>query len=63
VLVNDDCWEGLYKDGMLVTQGHRVEVEDLAEAAGLDFEKKFADADWAAERGDLPEKLDEVKYE
>jgi len=62
VLVNDDCWEGLYKDGALVAQGHRIEMETLAVAAGLDFELKFADSEATAETGWLPDNLDEVKF-
>jgi hypothetical protein len=53
-------WEGLYKNGVLLSEGHSIHIEDLFELLELDFEQLEAKEDWVEERGDLPEKLEEV---
>lgn len=64
VVVSDgDRWEGLYVDGKLVAEHHSIELQDLADAAGLDFDYRYADGDWVAKRGSFPKKLKDVKID
>lgn len=62
VLIDADDWQGLYVDGKLVYEGHRVEMSDLASAANLNFKKEYAEGakgEWLHENGNLPNTLDE----
>lgn len=68
VIVNGDDWEGLYINGVLVTEGHSISNRELAEAIierlprlNISYECKEADIDWLHDRGSLPEKLEKVK--
>jgi hypothetical protein len=61
VLVDGDGWEGLYINGRLVTQGHHVTKQDLLEHLGIDSDFRFADTEWLADRGHLPDRLRDVK--
>ena len=59
-----DDWEGLYKDGELMYQGHEVDRHELLAAIGrpdivLDYFS--VEGDWPQEYGEFPETLDEVK--
>ena len=58
-----DDWEGLYVDGELATEGHQLIIEDLADVLGIEIEDKYANIDWLEERGSLPNKLEDVKFE
>lgn len=60
VSMNDD-WEGLYVDGLLVTQGHRVSIHEILEVFGLTVTQEEAEAGWSEDRADLPEELEEVE--
>lgn len=62
--ITADDWEGLYLDGKLVTEGHHVTLNDLAEAAGLDFKQREATHQgyaYLADQGDFPEKLSDFE--
>jgi hypothetical protein len=59
--VDGDDWEGLYIDGKLDTEGHHVRIDDLLRLLGIDGQQIYADDAWLAERGNLPENLDEVQ--
>lgn len=61
-LVYGDDWSGLYVDGKLKFQNHRIEADDVLEALGLSFEKKDA-GEFLMITGGLPEDLSEVKFE
>lgn len=54
-------WEGLYKDGKLVCEGHSLTLDQLAAAAGLEFDHLEADEGWIEERGNFPLGLANVK--
>lgn len=44
-MVRFDDWEALYHDdekGEKITEGHRIDARDLAEATGLDLEIQWA---------------------
>jgi hypothetical protein len=63
LVTNHDDWEGIYIDGKLYTEGHRVGLEDLAEALKLDFEKITADCKWLLNSCGLPADLEDVVEE
>jgi hypothetical protein len=60
-IVWGEDWEGLYIDGELKAQGHLISAKDVLDALGLELDEIEADGDWLGERGDLPQKLEEVK--
>ncbi len=53
-VTNHDDWEGLYINGTLSTEGHRLTIQDFAEAIGLKLNTKTA-GPWLLDRGSLPE--------
>jgi hypothetical protein len=59
-LVSGDGWVGLYKDGVLVQEGHRLTTEDIFEHLGVDLDFVEADEGWLADEGNLPLRLDKV---
>lgn len=62
VLVRGDDWAGLYKDGKLFTEGHSVDVEELAVSAGIDLEVLWPDDFFDGyERSRCPDNLSEVR--
>lgn len=58
--VDGDDWNGLYKDGKLIWQGHNITTYRLLELIGAEVDYKEADGDWLMDRGDLPVKLEDV---
>jgi hypothetical protein len=54
-------WEGLYKNGSLMLQGHNITVEDVFELLDLDYETVEAAEDWVEGQGELPKKLQDVQ--
>lgn len=59
-LVRGDDWQGLYVDGRLVNEGHRILEEDFARALGVEVTFQRADEGWLEDRGDLPRQLTDV---
>jgi hypothetical protein len=59
--VDGDDWEGLYLNGKLVKEGHNIRTDDLLCYLGFDAEYLYADDEWLAEQGRLPENLEDVK--
>jgi hypothetical protein len=53
-------WEGLYIDGVLKLEEHRISNEDLLKAAGVVAESFEAAEGWVEDRGSLPELLSDV---
>lgn len=60
-LVFGEDWQGLYLDGKLAAEGHRLNARDVLDALGIAHESFDADNDWLCARGDLPVDLDEVE--
>lgn len=64
---NDDDWEGVYVDGKLVAQGHRISARDMA---GIIVENqpvesntvRRVDDDWLYRAGQLPDLMAHVKW-
>jgi hypothetical protein len=61
--VYGDNWQGLYIDGKLVDEHHRLEVSDVLKHLGIECEDIRADDEWLEDRGTLPKKLKDVKQE
>ena len=65
VLADGDDWQGLYVNGTLVMQDHRITVQDLCDL--YDFKgmikEVYADVDWLCEVNEFPKKLEDVKLE
>lgn len=59
--VSGDDWQGLYLDGELIEEGHRVDVADVLCHLGFACEQIYADNQWLAERGSLPENRNDIK--
>ena len=58
--VSADDWKGLYLDGHLVEEGHRLEVDDVLRHLGIECNYRSPDDAWLEERGSLPKNFDEV---
>lgn len=54
-------WEGLYIDGKLVTEGHRIRKEDLLGHFGITLDTIETAEGWLESRGKLPENLSDVE--
>ncbi len=63
VLVRADDWKGLYLDGKLVEEGHRVDTIDVLHALGIEARQVWANDEWLNDRGCLPPSLRDVKHE
>jgi len=61
IVDNHDDWMGIYVDGELVHEEHRIRLKDGLEALGIDFEEIFPDGRWLYEVGRLPKKLEDVQ--
>jgi hypothetical protein len=55
-------WEGLYIDGKLVYEGHEIPRHVLFEKMGIQCTDRQCADGWLEERGNLPNKLSEVKF-
>lgn len=55
-------WEGLYVDGVLKAEGHRVRTDEVLAILGIKIEEKECEEDWLESRGEFPVKLSEVKF-
>jgi len=68
VQITADDWEGIYFNGLLKTEGHRVPFRDLMEiiveeGGRIEYWATIeADADWLNDLGNLPDTLREVKF-
>lgn len=59
-----DDWEGVYLDGELVAEGHRITLREFAKLLGHDIEVVEADEGWLGDLGNLPNNLtDVVRYQ
>lgn len=62
-VTNGDDWEGVYKDGKILAQGHHVTADDILRALGHTVEYRDVDYDWLADEGYLPENIEDIKFE
>ncbi len=62
VLVDYDDWQGLYIDGELVLQDHRLKLSEVLSALGIKLETKWADGEWLESRRSLTRLLKDVKF-
>ena len=60
-IVDGDCWEGLYINGKLIIENHSLSIYDILEEIGVKYKHVLVDDEWLGKRGNLPEKLSEVK--
>lgn len=58
-----DDWEGMYVDGVLRLEGHRLDADDVARKLGADVLRVQADGEWLASHGSLPSLLKDVELE
>lgn len=62
VMIEGDDWEGLYKDGELIDQGHRLEVKNVLRGLGYKIDATYLEEnEWEAIGNSCPRTLDEVK--
>ena len=68
ILADGDDWEGLYFNGVLITEGHRVTIKDVVmviqnvESANFSYEEKEADSKWLADEGSFPMSIEDVRW-
>jgi len=63
VMARADDWEGLYKDGVLKEEGHRIPLHRLLDELGIEYNIRWVDDEWMEDRGNLPQNLSEVAFE
>lgn len=61
--VTCDGREGLYLDGKVVAQGHRIRIDEILSHLGIkvDYHAAYDQDSWLDEEGYLPENLDDLK--
>lgn len=60
-VTNHEDWEGIYIDGVLCAQDHRVSLADLAAALGLKLTTIAVSCDWLGDTVcQLPAKLEDI---
>ena len=59
-LAKCDDWEGLYIDGEMKYQNHKVRISDFCEALGIELKEVWADCEAAYEMGSFPDNLEEL---
>lgn len=62
LVTNYDDWEGVYLDGKIVDQGHRIDWREVLKSLGHIVKYEEADSAWLSERGCLPKKLEDCKF-
>ena len=63
-LIQCDDWAGLYKDGVLLQEGHSIPTRDLCEELGISYTFDEGDVDdYLMEHGSFPTKLEDVPGE
>jgi len=68
ILADGDDWQGLYFNGVLVTEGHEVTKKELVEALdyrlsdNFSYDEKEVDSAWLANEGSLPRHIDNVRW-
>lgn len=66
IVGNDDDWEGIYINGRLANEGHRVAVRDVLDAVKgktlIDYEYRTCDRQWLYDHGNLPDDLERVRW-
>jgi hypothetical protein len=60
IVTNEDDWEGLYIDGKIVVQNHKLSAEDVLDALGFHAGSVTCDQDWLLDVGYLPSDLKDV---
>lgn len=61
IVSNGDDWEGLYIDGKLVTENHRLSPRDVLNALGLTLERKHVSTEYlGGEVVSLPQNIKEI---
>lgn len=63
VIVNHDDWQGIYVDGKLLMQDHRLRLSDVLTALGIKLNERWVDGEWLETEGLLPEDLNEVWFD
>lgn len=65
IVSNDNDWEGLYINGIIVSQAHRLTSSDilfyLKGHTLVDYSIKVCDIEWFEDQIDFPRRLSEVK--
>lgn len=61
IIDNGDDWIGVYIDGKLVVQDHRINPRELLKQLGYFVECPEPDYDWMDDVAYLPEDLSDVK--
>jgi hypothetical protein len=61
IVSNGDDWEGLYLDGVLFCQDHKVTTQDVASALDLEVDNVYVSCKWLGGKvSSLPDKLSKV---
>lgn len=60
-IVDADDWVGIYIDGKLVTEDHSFNERQTMDALDIEYDRVYADSEWLAEVGNLPDLLSEVR--
>lgn len=65
-IINSEDWEGLYVNGKLWGEGHRILLSDLIYAIAsyfpITFKTRECDGEWLEEMSSFPDDLSEVKW-
>lgn len=71
IIAQGDDWQGLYIGGTLMAEGHEIDTVEMfkiilntmPKVIADDISRRWVDLDWIADRGSLPQSIDDVKWE
>lgn len=61
LVTNYDDWEGLYIDGVLVLEGHKIRKDEMFTVLGINYTEVETAEGWLESRGTLPRNLSDVE--
>lgn len=74
-IIKADDWEGLYVDGTLCTESHRIDLEDILECVkhkvdtlddgitAFEYAITYINQEWMEEMGSLPQLIEDIPDE
>lgn len=62
-IVTADDWQGIYVNGKLVDETHRLRLSDILSILGVDYDDISVDQDWMESHGHLPKDFRDIPEE
>ncbi len=67
IVSNEDDWEGIYINGRLASEGHRMSAHDILDTLKgyllVGYEFRTCDREWLLGLGNLPDSADRIRWQ